>query len=48
MADLRQVAQHEREEVSFVDAANLADAPRRRRVADVAAERVATNRSGRR
>ena len=41
MADLRQVAQHEREEMTFVDAANLADAPGGRGVADVAAERVA-------
>ena len=41
MADFRKIPQHEREVVSFVDAADLPDPPGRRRIADVAAERVA-------
>ena len=41
VADLGQVAQHERQMMPFVDAADLPDAPRRVGVADVAAERVA-------
>ncbi len=41
MTDLRKIPQHECQVVSFVDAADLPDAPGRRRVADVAAERIA-------
>ena len=41
MADLGEVAQHQREMVSLVDTADLPDAPRRDGVADVAAQRIA-------
>jgi hypothetical protein len=40
MPDLRQVAQHEGQQVRLVDAPDLADASRRRGVPEVATERV--------